>query len=522
MSKKNNNLKFAGLGGIIVFTVAVFILFSGSLGEGLLTGNVAQLSVVSGQGKFNCDAWNEIATEVNGVTRVVESNFEGFNAMFDSSLLSLVSNVDALKIRLVLECEDNFIEDSRSTTVSGGFLAKICGSGSPEICYVGTDRFANNLQGVATISSVLDFVQIPTIQIFPDQRIILWEGSIGRADIEAIGKEGGITFTSRMYPQLTFTFDHPTLGVFSAFQDSSPTTGTGDLIYSQYGGVTLSTPPPPDSDGDGIPDDEDSCVGNEEVFNGFNDEDGCPDVVPDCPEGVVPNSDGTCPDDEPTGDGICDLSPNDPFCTADDDGDGVPNVDDLCPDEFGRDVDGCNVVCSPNFEPVCGTDNITYPNECFALNNDVEFTIGECSVEFLDLDNDGVSDTIDACLGTLPNVPVDVSGCALPVTGSIFDGDFDGDGVPDNDDDCPTSGGDVDQFGCPIEQQMNPIQEFFEDVFQDNTGSGTPPPQTTTSGIGSTTALVSGVPDSIVLLGLAFLVLVIVVAVLIKTGKVKL
>lgn len=520
MSKKNNNLKYAGLGGIVVFTVIVFVLFSGNLGEGLLTGNVAQLSIVSGQGKFSCDAWNEIATVTNGVTRIVESNNQDFNAMFDSSLLSLTSNVDALVFSLVLQCDDNFIEDSRSTTVSGHIRMKICGSGSPEICYVGVDREFSNLQGVATVGSVFHVVPIKTIQIQSDERVTVWTGSIGRSDIEALGKEGGITFTSRMYPVFDFTFDHPTLGVFTGHQDSF---ASGDLIYSQYGGVTLTTPPPPDSDGDGIPDDVDSCVGQPETVNGFNDEDGCPDVVPDCPDGVVPNSDGTCPDDEQESDELCDVSPNDIFCTADDDGDGVPNIDDLCPDEFGRGEDGCNVVCSPTFEPVCGTDGITYPSQCFALNNDVDFTIGECEVPSNDMDNDGVIDINDICPATLPNTIVDVVGCALPPTDAIFDNDFDGDGIPDDDDDCPASGGNVDQFGCPIDQGASTIIGIFEEIFDmPSTTPTSTTPQTTVTGSPSSPTIIDGLSDTIFFMGLLFGIVIVVVAVLLKTGKVKL
>ena len=65
---------------------------------------------------------------------------------------------------------------------------------------------------------------------------------------------------------------------------------------------------PRDSDGDGIPDDVDQCPNEPEDYDGFQDEDGCPD--------------------------------------PDNDGDGIPDVDDLCPldpEDFDgfQDEDGC-------------------------------------------------------------------------------------------------------------------------------------------------------------------------------------
>lgn len=42
--------------------------------------------------------------------------------------------------------------------------------------------------------------------------------------------------------------------------------------------VTTATAPG-DWDGDGIPDAQDACGARPETFNGFQDQDGCPDVV---------------------------------------------------------------------------------------------------------------------------------------------------------------------------------------------------------------------------------------------------
>ena len=91
--------------------------------------------------------------------------------------------------------------------------------------------------------------------------------------------------------------------------------------------------------------------------------------------------------------------------SADDDGDGVPNNQDLCPDSdpcFPVDQNGC-----------------------------------------LDSDGDGVADSNDLCADTPPGTWVDQTGCAIP--------DTDGDGVFDPCDLCPGTppGTPVDEDGCP-------------------------------------------------------------------------
>jgi outer membrane protein OmpA-like peptidoglycan-associated protein len=86
----------------------------------------------------------------------------------------------------------------------------------------------------------------------------------------------------------------------------------------------------------------------------------------------------------------------------DSDGDGVPDIDDLCPDIPGpKENHGCPV--------------------------------------FADRDGDGVPDDIDRC-PDLPG-PKDNFGCPWP--------DRDGDGVPDKDDLCPDEPGPADNHGCP-------------------------------------------------------------------------
>ncbi len=93
-----------------------------------------------------------------------------------------------------------------------------------------------------------------------------------------------------------------------------------------------------DDDKDGIPDASDRCPREAEDMDGFQDEDGCPD--PDNDHDGVPDEKDKCPMDAQGPDGK-DGCPN-----LDADNDGVPNISDKCPndpeDKDGfEDEDGC-------------------------------------------------------------------------------------------------------------------------------------------------------------------------------------
>jgi outer membrane protein OmpA-like peptidoglycan-associated protein len=99
--------------------------------------------------------------------------------------------------------------------------------------------------------------------------------------------------------------------------------------------------PPRDSDGDGIVDDEDECELVAEDRDGFEDDDGCPDVDDDR-DGITDDVDRckTTPEDT---DGFED---EDGCPEADNDHDGVADEEDHCPEEPEdldgfRDDDGC-------------------------------------------------------------------------------------------------------------------------------------------------------------------------------------
>ncbi len=169
-----------------------------------------------------------------------------------------------------------------------------------------------------------------------------------------------------------------------------------EVLLGLYGRVSAykEIPPPKDSDGDGISDEDDKCP----LQAGSHETGGCPDLDRDhdgvldrldkCPEVAGTKDNGGCPD-------------------KDSDGDGVVDRLDKCPAQAG---------------PV---DN------------------GGCPEA--DSDGDGVIDRLDKC-PTIKGTP-DNGGCP--------DADADGDGVVDRLDKCPaqaeTKNGYLDEDGCPDE-----------------------------------------------------------------------
>src|SRR5450432_3372842 len=97
----------------------------------------------------------------------------------------------------------------------------------------------------------------------------------------------------------------------------------------------------PDRDGDGIVDDLDKCPDDPEDFDGFQDEDGCPD--PDNDGDGILDVDDLCPNDPEDKDGFEDA---DGCPDPDNDKDRILDKDDKCPNEPEtyngfQDEDGC-------------------------------------------------------------------------------------------------------------------------------------------------------------------------------------
>ncbi len=136
-----------------------------------------------------------------------------------------------------------------------------------------------------------------------------------------------------------------------------------------------------DNDGDGIPDAHDSAPNLAEDFDGFADEDGRPDLDNDF-DGI-PDTEDECPNQPEDFDGDRDLD-GCPDLVIDSDGDGIPDNEDACPDQ------------AEDFDGFADSDGCPDP----------------------DNDLDGILDVDDEC----------------PHEAEDYDGDRDDDGCPDLDD----------------------------------------------------------------------------------------
>jgi outer membrane protein OmpA-like peptidoglycan-associated protein len=113
-------------------------------------------------------------------------------------------------------------------------------------------------------------------------------------------------------------------------------------------------PPPKDKDNDGLNDDVDKCPNEPEDKDGFEDNDGCPDLDND--KDGVPDEKDKCPNEPEDKDNFQD---DDGCPDLDNDADGISDANDKCPDEAEdkdgfQDDDGCpdpdndnDKVCDP-------------------------------------------------------------------------------------------------------------------------------------------------------------------------------
>ncbi len=166
-----------------------------------------------------------------------------------------------------------------------------------------------------------------------------------------------------------------------------------------------------DRDGDGIKDDVDKCPDNPEDFDGFQDEDGCPE--PDNDQDGILDKDDRCPNEAEDRDGDHDDDGCPEGSDGDRDGDGILDSKDKCPDD-PEDFDGFQ-------------DQDGCPDP--------------------DNDQDGIPDKKDMC----PNDPEDKDG--FEDQDGCPDPDNDKDQIPDVVDKCPnepeTYNGFEDEDGCP-------------------------------------------------------------------------
>ena len=144
-----------------------------------------------------------------------------------------------------------------------------------------------------------------------------------------------------------------------------------------------------------------------------------------------------------------------PPAPPDDDGDGVPNPLDDCPDsESGKLVfkDGCNHGWISDGDTTNDTDGDGFSDEFDAFPDN--------STEWADLDNDGVGDNSDTCQNTNANIEVDVNGCS---DGQKLDDDKDN--INNQDDVCPNedaSGYDADADGCIDDSDNDGVKDNLD------------------------------------------------------------
>jgi outer membrane protein OmpA-like peptidoglycan-associated protein len=120
---------------------------------------------------------------------------------------------------------------------------------------------------------------------------------------------------------------------------------------------------------------------------------------------------------------------------TDRDGDGVPDLDDACPELPGpKETQGCPVAKDTDGDGV--PDDI---DRCPLDPEDKDGFQDEDGCPDPDNDGDGIVDRADAC----PNEPGPLESRGCPVL------DRDGDGVPDAEDGCPDVAGPKENGGCP-------------------------------------------------------------------------
>lgn len=141
----------------------------------------------------------------------------------------------------------------------------------------------------------------------------------------------------------------------------------------------------------------------------------------------------------------CELWDDPADCVGDQDGDGITDVVDACPDtppDEPVDIDGCS--CSQTDTDADGVDDCVDDCPDTPLGEFVDD--GGCACFEVDSDADGVDDCTDDCPLTPPDEPADAGGCSCSQL------DDDADGVDNCIDDCPGTSlhADVDVHGCEI------------------------------------------------------------------------
>ena len=276
------------------------------------------------------------------------------------------------------------------------------------------------------------------------------------------------------------------------------TTGTENPITIEIDGTKNITAvfTKKDTDGDGVPDLEDTCAETPEGEEA--DENGCSVSQKEFELTVTTEGEGTVTEEliiapsiyqgtsqvkltavpaegwkftEWTGDATGSENPTSViiddaksvtaiFIQKDTDGDGVYDLVDQCPDTSSDEVADEN-GCAPSQKDT-DQDGITDDiDQCPDTPLDEEADENGCAPSQKDTDQDGVTDDIDQCPDTPTNEEADDNGCSISQADynnnnipDAQEGDADNDGVIDYYDECPETPSDtpVNDSGCAVVQ----------------------------------------------------------------------
>lgn len=210
----------------------------------------------------------------------------------------------------------------------------------------------------------------------------------------------------RLLPLEYFGFDLNARYLMSLAPDEPFVSADGSLSYpDRFDNLEftvgvfgrLGRMPPKDRDGDGILDRDDECPDEPEDKDGFQDQDGCPDLDNDR-DGIA-DVDDSCPDEPEDKDGFQDQ---DGCPDPDNDADGLVDAKDRCPDEPEtrngfEDADGCPDEVPPAVVQKTGVIRGIQ----FELDSDVLLP-----------ESFPVLDEAAAVLGEFPSVSIEIQGHA--------------------------------------------------------------------------------------------------------------
>ncbi|HEX3594378.1 MAG TPA: OmpA family protein [Polyangiaceae bacterium] len=163
-------------------------------------------------------------------------------------------------------------------------------------------------------------------------------------------------------------------------------------------------PDDPDTDGDGIPDSADQCVLEPEDADKYLDDDGCPDLDNDL-DGI-PDTADKCPDDAEDPDGYQD---DDGCPDLDNDKDQVPDIKDMCPNEAG----------STTQEPLgCPTSSLVVVTDCeVKITQQIHFEFNKAKIR---PESFPVLNAVVDALSKNPEIRIEVQGHTDNVGGATY------------------------------------------------------------------------------------------------------